>query len=161
MQIGELWSGSITPDQVHNWTFQGQNGQSIRLQAFGEEETADTVLRLYNPNGREIAYSDDDGDGLDAEINYILNASGEYRVQFPCSAHVQDNTTVYLSQVNTRSGDCSREQYDCGFIAVGDRSEGSLTTSNRQSWRFNAEAGQTITITVNGRGNIRSGTNGL
>ena len=76
---------TLTPGSSHNSILQGtaEHRYSVtvpagRLIAF-TESNIDTVMRIYNAQGNEIAYDDDSGDQLNARIN-IQVAAGTYTI---------------------------------------------------------------------------------
>ena len=60
------------------FTFQGAEGDIVSIEM--ESDYFDTVLRLLDPSGAEIAYNDDAGDSFGSQIVMRLPSSGEYTV---------------------------------------------------------------------------------
>lgn len=60
------------------YPFQGQAGQTIAIEMSSEQ--FDTVLRLLNAQGEEIAYNDDFGGSLNSKIVMTLPTTGSYTV---------------------------------------------------------------------------------
>ena len=146
----QLWTGNIAESQTHNWTFQGRAGQNIHLEANGLDSTADTILTLYSPSGQQIAYNDNNGDDRDSLISQPLPTSGEYRIAVSMVGIHTGRYEVYLTEGSSTNDNCPRGQSDCGFVSLGDTVRGSLNGNDDQYWSFSVQAGQRITITVDG-----------
>ena len=77
---------NITLGRAHNAVLQGTSEQLYnvtvpagRLVAF-TESNLDTIMRVYNAQGEEIAYDDDSGDSLNARISTRVSA-GTYSIE--------------------------------------------------------------------------------
>ncbi len=133
-----------TPSQT--WTFQGTAGQRLTISAI--DTTADQVLnvalRLLAPDGSEEAFNDDQ-EGIDllsltdAQIvNHTLAQSGTYSVVVEA---VEGEGGYRLAMVETQDLILGG-----GSAAV----QGSLDDVRVvQHWALNAQAGQTVDITLN------------
>lgn len=63
--------------EVHNWTFNGEAGQTITIEVTGEGET-DPQIRLLGPGDALLAEDDDSGGGLNARLATTLPETGAY-----------------------------------------------------------------------------------
>lgn len=80
MDVGTSATGSIsTITDAHNWTFQGSAGQTIVIEAVGQNGL-DPKIALYDPSLDLIA-ENDDFDGLDSYIETSLPEDGTYTVR--------------------------------------------------------------------------------
>ena len=65
------------------FVFEGKKGDTVTIDvtadAIGSE--LDSVLELYNPNGREIAENDDDGISFDSMLSVELPEDGQYAIR--------------------------------------------------------------------------------
>jgi hypothetical protein len=66
--------------EAHNWTFEGQAGQSVTIRANGQGDT-DPRAKLIDPNGNVIAEDDDGGGGWNSLITATLPETGTYTVR--------------------------------------------------------------------------------
>ena len=65
------------------FVFEGKKGDTVTIDitadAIGSD--LDSVLELYNPNGREIAENDDDGISFDSMLSVELQEDGQYAIR--------------------------------------------------------------------------------
>lgn len=73
----------VVPEgQYRFYPFQGQAGQTVRIQVLGQPDTGfDPVAALLGPDGREIATGDDSGGDLNPRFRATLPADGTYTVR--------------------------------------------------------------------------------
>lgn len=81
IEPGEVVIGALTTGrQTAEYTFSAQAGDRATVDLASDD--FDPLVRLFDPNGVEIAANDDGGPGLYALINNLtLNQSGEYRIR--------------------------------------------------------------------------------
>lgn len=80
---------------VYYYTFTGKEGDVINLYADNGE--LDTRLTVYGPDGTEIAYDDDGGEGLAPSIRRLmLLASGSYNVELATFSEDETGVTQLL-----------------------------------------------------------------
>ena len=65
------------------FVFEGKKGDSVTIDITAETigSELDSVLELYQPNGRRIAYNDDDGMSFDSFLNVELPEDGQYAIR--------------------------------------------------------------------------------
>jgi len=82
ISYGSTVSGNINfEDEEESWTFNGAAGDMVTISMTGSGSFDDTYLELYGPDGNEVAYDDDSGDGLSSLIyDFPLPQSGAYRI---------------------------------------------------------------------------------
>ncbi len=78
---GDSRNADLTTDDEY-YTFMGNAGDSviITLDDVSISGGFDPLLKLYNPEDRQIAQDDDGGDDLNARITYTLTATGKYTI---------------------------------------------------------------------------------
>ncbi|MCS7070178.1 MAG: pre-peptidase C-terminal domain-containing protein, partial [Anaerolinea sp.] len=65
------------------YTFNGELGTQVSIAAIAQNNGFDTVLALYGPDDRLVAYNDDSdasGEGYNSRIDFTLPANGEYTI---------------------------------------------------------------------------------
>lgn len=78
----------------HRWVFDGQAGRKITIAA--ESYESDTYLRLLDPQGRQIAWADDNGWFFNPRLVVTLPATGRYTVMVG-GANADQSGTYWLS----------------------------------------------------------------
>ena len=65
------------------FVFEGKKGDTVTIDITAETvgSELDSVLELYQPNGRRIAYNDDDGMSFDSFLNVELPEDGQYAIR--------------------------------------------------------------------------------
>lgn len=66
--------------EAHNYTFQGEAGQTVTITATGVGDT-DPRVYLIDPSGNKIAEDDDSGGGYNAFLSYTLPSTGTYTIR--------------------------------------------------------------------------------
>ncbi|GAB4477298.1 MAG: hypothetical protein Kow00124_20330 [Anaerolineae bacterium] len=166
ISIGEQRQGRIEAlNEAHNYLFQGRAGQAITIRVQGGEDGTDTRLKLIAPTGAVLA-SADDVEGRDPVLAYTLPADGLYTARI--DTYSPGGYTLTLSagdEAAIPEGvriDPTLPLFDAGDgytttvlqpIAVGDVLEGEFASVfDAHNYVFRAEAGQTLTIRVQGAG---------
>jgi hypothetical protein len=92
---GQALEGAITPEDYRDlYTFSGRAGEIIRLRAASLDGDLDPLLLLLDANGRALAWDDDGGGDLAAEIDSLrLEQSGEYFILVTRFGHQQGGST--------------------------------------------------------------------
>ena len=83
--IDAEWSnafyGEIYPaDDIDEWSFHADGGEQIAIAATRTRGDLDTVIALYAPNGRRIAFNDDCGASRNSCLATTLPARGRYTI---------------------------------------------------------------------------------
>ena len=68
----------------HWFTFEAKAGQRVSIEVYAERiaSTADPMIHLMDPNGREVDYADDDDVlGSDAGLIHTVKITGQYRLE--------------------------------------------------------------------------------
>lgn len=123
------------------YTFEAQAGQEVTIEMNSRE--IDCYLILLDPTGQELAQDDDGGENRNAIIQVTLPENGTYTI-LANSAREEDFGNYLLSATTSVSQWIIREE---GELKSGDSvvaSDGSLY----DDYRFEGQAGQTITITL-------------
>ena len=158
VERGPLRPGQVVTGEIDDcrrseiWTFDGIEGQALTISM---EQTLppsfasidlDPFLRLFGPgdDGEEmlLAQNDDGGYGFNARIQYILGASGRFRIMATAVAETSGDYQLWYTFVGL--GASHR-----GTIRSGDSVSGLLDASNPEdSWTFEGRAGQRVLIAM-------------
>ncbi|MBA3531804.1 MAG: S8 family serine peptidase [Ardenticatenales bacterium] len=95
--VGSSFNGAITPsNDVDHYYFNGTASTRLTLQMEVLAGLIDPHLRLYDPNGTELAVNNNGGAGLNALINgYLLPVSGRYLIRATSSPTFLGGTGTY------------------------------------------------------------------
>ena len=130
IEIGDSRSGDI--NQTGLLAFAGETGQIVDIAL--ESDDFDTTLTLYGPNGQQIAYNDDGGNGTNSLIGGVFLTDERYTL-IPGSLDGSDGEyTLRISSITP-------ESLELGETQTGDISDGTI-------WLFAGEAGQSIEISL-------------
>ena len=141
--IGDTVTATLAPGATDEWTFRGQAGQTVSVAMTAQDNSFDTVLRLVDEQGDEIAYNDDSGGTLNSRIEAVtLPADGEY--------------TILAGSFGGRSGgpytltlsETEPPQVNSGPIEIGQTVEAQLGPGLEDEWTFVGELGQVISVGV-------------
>ena len=77
IQLGDVVSGSVYPDQETCFYFDGVQAASVQFDVTAD---IDTVLVLYDEYGTELSYNDDGGEGLNPRIRTTLQNDGRFYI---------------------------------------------------------------------------------
>ena len=103
------FNGQVMRSDVDRFTFRAEHGQQLVLKVKGREFVpymADAVpgwfqpvIRLYGPDGKEVAYNDDYTFHVDPVLFYKVPASGEYSVEINDALYRGREDFVYRIEV--------------------------------------------------------------
>jgi hypothetical protein len=142
---GDLIENTINNAKGDEWKFSGVPDDVVTIEMTGIS-LDDTYMELYGPDGSRLAYDDDGGEELNSLISGIaLPDSGTYTV---VARGYGGNTGTYTLQL--RQG---IEQVVDGFegpLSYGISVNGRVTDEEGEEWTFTGEAGDEVTIELNG-----------
>lgn len=171
LAMGQRGRGQLSPERTHEWSFTGQAGQRLSLEANAAAPRVDPVLTVYGPDGALIAENDDVNlsANRNARVDLVLPASGMYRAVVSTWDNAGGAYEVYLYETaqftglsSSQPGHCdvdrrgapgSTVDVTCGEISGG-RSTGRINTFERHLWTVHASAGQTVVIEANPRDSV-------
>ena len=126
----------------------------IRLQGVGLGAVEDTVLRIFNSDGEEIASNDDievESLNLFSMLEFSPDTTGNYYIS--ASGYLsrsRDNTGTYIITLFDEEDDNPETPYT---VSVGERFLGTLDDKFDEDWiRVDLVEGKTYNITLNGIG---------
>ena len=155
---GPLRPGQIVTGQIDDcrrselWTFDAVEGQAVMISM---EQTLppsfasiglDPFLRLFrvSDGGEEmlLTQNDDAGYGFNARIQYVLAASGRFRIMATSVAETFGDYQLWYTFVGLGAS-------DRGAIRAGQIVSGLVDAANPEdSWTFDGRAGQRVLITM-------------
>lgn len=171
LAVGQRGRGQLSPEQTHEWTFTGQAGQRLSLEANAAAPRVDPVVAVYGPDGALIAENDDIDLSVsrNARVDIVLPASGTYRAVVRTWDGAGGAYETYLYETGQFSGLSSAQpghcdvdrrgtpgstvDVTCGEISAG-QGTGRINTFERHLWTVHASAGQTVIIEVNPRDTV-------
>jgi tetratricopeptide (TPR) repeat protein len=131
--LGDAVTGSLEEDSL--WTFVGHAGQIIRIAMDAASNDLDPSLRLLDPDGNQIAWDGDSGEGNNARIDgVILLQDGAYIIHAQGAAGPFGRYALSLEEITPEP------------IALGDPVTRDLEENS--FWAFEGHAGQMIRITM-------------
>lgn len=138
--FGQAQSGTLKPGRVHRWSFTGEAGQIITLSMISAD--FDTFLELRNSQEAILAENDDSQDSTDSTIElFTLPADDTYTVVARgLSESDGGDYALNLKQVKIPAGG--------GSLPPDQVTQASLAPGQVDSWFFEAEKGNFVTVTV-------------
>lgn len=139
---GQSVAAMLNEDQ-HLWTFNGREGDVVTIAMTSRD--FDTYLELLGPNGQQVAFNDDGGQGLNSLIeDFTLPTSGTFTIVARSFGNRgRGDYTLSLS-----TGTAQPPPQGSGTIAIGQTVTGSINES-QQTWTFSGSAGDVISIEMN------------
>ena len=157
ISVGEGFEGVLADGSDEDWIrvelVEGEN-YDIRLRGIGPEAVIDTVLKIFNADGEEVAHNDDI-DSEAVQVNSMVEFSPDTTGDYYISASVYpnwsfDDSGTYELTVFDEKDNHADTPYG---MAVGDRFEGTLDDKFDEDWiRVDLVEGKTYDITLNGIG---------
>lgn len=147
---GESVSDQVTSENGDQWTFAGQAGDSVSIEMNGIS-LGDTFLVLLGPGGEQLALDDDSGPGLDSMISeYTLPTTDRYTIVARGYGGELGTYTLLLEKVVIGSGDGDPSPTNTRELGNGDLVDGLVSSPEGDRWPFQGEAGDSVTIEMNG-----------
>jgi hypothetical protein len=144
---GETVSSRLTEEMPRErWIFEGQAGDVVNISMIGRGDLTDTVLELYGPNDELVTSNDDSqADAFARIVAYVLPESGSYAIV----------AKGYGGQIGPYDLTLERMEVEELAIAYGETQLGKLKTMLPQErWLFEGQAGDVISISMIGRGDL-------
>lgn len=131
---GDVIEGDISGRNGDEYIFEGEAGDVISIRMFSED--FDTLLRLYNEDGDEIAYNDDAFFFSNALIGFVLPDDGEYTIAADSASGSGDHT-LSLELLD-----------DSHLLNYGSEVDGRVTDDFGEVWVFEGTEGDVITVNM-------------
>ena len=157
LSVGGRFEGMIEDPSDADWirvTLTAGRSYDIRLKGIEPDGVADTVLKLYNPVGEELAHNDDidtDAREVDSILEFSPDATGVYYVS--ASGYPYPGEEETGSYVITVSDEADNNPDTLWTVSAGGRFNGTLDDKFDEDWiRVELVAGKTYGITLTGIG---------
>ncbi|MBN1954726.1 MAG: PPC domain-containing protein [Anaerolineae bacterium] len=144
---GQTLAGQLTEEeQWGHWFFQGVMGEIVRISAVGTGGLSDTYLELRAPGGALLVEDDDAGEGYAALVDgYTLPEAGTYHVVVRAYGGGAGAYQLALQRVTVQEQPLAYGEVAAGELAVA---------GERDYWRFEGAAGDEVTISLVGAGDL-------
>ncbi|MEQ9032254.1 MAG: pre-peptidase C-terminal domain-containing protein [Aggregatilineales bacterium] len=142
IEVGGSVTDTLTVGEQDDWTFSATAGQVLTFTLTGD---FDTILTVLSSRGDQIAFNDDNGDSSNSRIDsLVLRQSDIYTLRvssFADSASGDYTLSIIAPQTATSA---TRR------IDFNEETSGSLQRGAAQTYTFEGERAQSVTISVNG-----------
>lgn len=151
LSYGETVQDTVPSDGADLWAFEGTAGDQVSIAMRRAATDLDSYLILIGPDNSELAYDDNSGDGPDALIGgFMLPETGLYLIQ--AYGFGEDGaytlTLLNLGQVTPTPSPSPTPLPEARPIAPGDPVQSTLAANSTETWSFEGQAGQPVTITL-------------
>jgi hypothetical protein len=162
---------AIGTGEEDEWTFEGQEGDTIFVRMDG---SFDTYLELEDDDQRQLIANDDSGDGTNARIDgftlpndgtytiiargYSGSAAGSYSLELQRLSSSEDASVPATREVGSNNRTptsiaafiATPRANDSGTIEYGATVSGNVTTETGDEWTFRGNEGDIVTIDMTG-----------
>jgi hypothetical protein len=150
--VGGSVTGTLDYEGDHDWhRIRLEGGESYRFtlrSGDGEGALGDPFLRVYGPDGSELASDDDSGGRLNSSIEFIAPTTGDYYLD--AGAFAEGYTGGYI--LAAAPGDIPADaSTDVSLSPDGDYRQGVLSPAGDRDWyRLDLAEGQSLRISLTG-----------
>ena len=155
INFGETIPAFLVPGALDRWLFTGQAGQVVTVTMQGE---FDTILRLRDSFGTEVAFNDDSGGTVNSQIaGLVLPTNDTYTIE--AAGYAPSETGGYSISLTQGEGGAalfqsqgvvdsfSAQSVTLQRLNIGQSVSGVLT-GDSSIWEFSAQAGDIVDIGV-------------
>ncbi len=157
LSVGDSFEGVLSDRSDNDWIrvelSEGKD-YDIRLHGIGPEAVVDTVLKIFDADGEEVACNDDidtDAVQVNSMVEFSPDTSGDYYISpgiYPNNSI--DDSGTYEVTVFDEEDNHADTPYS---MSVGDRFQGTLDDKFDEDWiRVDLVEGTTYDITLDGIG---------
>lgn len=140
---GETVEGRITGEDGERWTFNGREGDEVRIDMRSDD--IDAYVELLDEDDSYLA-GNDDTIGSDARIQaYVLPATGSYTIV--AMSYFTDETGLYAITLE-RTGVGVELVTGGGELGYGDSVRAQVSDEYGDEWTFEGEAGDQVRISM-------------
>ena len=146
LTVGQAAQGTLADESDRNlFAFEAEPGQLYEMDV-SLDTLEDSVITLYDADGWELAYNDDQIDSLASRIVWRASASGSHYVQVAGYGSGSYTLTVSVSDLVDDHGDSAA---DATAVAAGEAIPSALEYAEDSDYfSFEAEQGQLYQIDV-------------
>ena len=157
ISVGDAFEGALENRSDEDWIkveLVAGRSYDIGLKGVGPEAVVDTVLKIFNADGEEVASNDDiewEAVNLFSMVEFSPDADGEYYISasgYPSGS--RDNSGTYRITVFDEQDDNPETPL---AVSVGERFQGTLDDKFDEDWiRVELVEGKTYNVTLTGIG---------
>ncbi|MEZ6022778.1 MAG: PPC domain-containing protein [Hyphomonadaceae bacterium] len=150
INLGQSLDGALDFPGDRDWyRIRLTEGQSYRFTMIsaGDAPLDDTLVKIYNSRGEELAMDDDGGEGFNSYLEFTAPSTGNYFVE---ARGFNDQATGSYT-LAAHDGDIPADSStDATLAASGDFREGVLSPAGDRDWyRVDLEEGQAFRLALN------------
>ena len=157
VSVGDEFKGVLSTNADEDWVaveLLAGRGYDIKLEGIGPEAVTDTVLRVFDANGKEVASNDDiEWEALElfSRVEFTPDESGVYYLSAAGHSGADlDNTGAYRITVFDEEDNTTDTPHT---VAVGGAFRGTLDDKRDEDWiRVELVGGKTYDVTLRGIG---------
>ena len=156
ISVNDSFEGVLSDKSDEDWIrveLVAGESYDIRLRGIGPEAVLDTVLKIFNSDGDEVAGNDDidtEAVQVNSMVEFSPDTTGDYYISASVYPNWFDDSGTYEVTVFDEKDNHAGTPYG---MAVGDRFEGTLDDKFDEDWiKVDLVEGKTYTITLNGIG---------
>jgi hypothetical protein len=132
--LGQDVNGTLETEGDQDWyRLRLEEGQTYRFALRGEGDTpvGDSLLRVHNAQGEEVAVDDDGGGNLNSYLEFTAPSTGTYFLAAQAFADAYTGNYTLSARAGDIPGDAST---DANLSSAGDYREGTLTPAGDRDW---------------------------
>ena len=157
ISVADEFKGVLSTNADEDWVaveLLAGRGYDIKLEGIGPEAVTDTVLRVFDANGKEVASNDDiEWEALElfSRVEFTPDESGVYYLSAAGHSGADlDNTGAYRITVFDEEDNTTDTPHT---VAVGGAFRGTLDDKRDEDWiRVELVVGKTYDVTLRGIG---------
>ncbi|MDQ7025330.1 MAG: clostripain-related cysteine peptidase [Anaerolineae bacterium] len=153
INIGETVGAFLNPASTDQWTFSARDGQVLTVTMQGD---FDTVLRVLDSSGRELAFNDDFGGTVNSQIEaFVVPADGTYTIAaagFSSSASggyslalIEGAASVVLFQSQSVIDTVEAQAIGTQTLNIG-QTISDVSDGTPAAWQISVQGGMTVNI---------------
>ena len=139
---GDVANGSIVEGDEDYFVFEARRGSAYIMET---SAGFDTVIELYDDEGTEIAYDDDDGEDSASRLLWTAEYSGEYFLKVR-GYDGNDTGSYRLSLTHIDPDDHGNNLRNATRLNSDDEADGTILDGDEDFFTFGARRGRTYTL---------------
>ena len=156
ISVGDVFEGVVEDHSDEDWVrveLVAGRSYDIRLEGVGADGLTDSILRIYNSAGEEVAFNDDIDSGariVNSMLEFTPDTTGVYYIG---AGGYQSLSQVYSGRYRVTVSDEDDNADTPYTISPGGRFNGTFDSNTDRDWiRVELSEGKTYNITLGGIG---------